>query len=163
MKIESQKVVLIHYTLKDDQGVTLDSSEGQDPMAYIQGIGNLIPGLESQLEGKAKGDKVNAVVAPEDGYGERQENLVQVVSKAGFQSEDEDEKLFEGMQVQVETNNGPAIATVSEIKEEDVTLDLNHPLAGVTLHFDVEVTEVRDATSEELDHGHVHGPGGHQH
>jgi len=112
------------------------------------------------LEGKAIGDKINAVVAPEEGYGTRHDNLVQVVSSQGFQG---DEELTEGMQVQVETNNGVSIALVTKIDGEDVTLDLNHPLAGMTLHFDVEITNVREATSEELDHGHVHGPGGHEH
>ena len=150
----------MHYTLKDDQGIVLDSSEGKTPLAYIQGAGNIIPGLEKQLEGKAIGDKINAVVAPEEGYGTRHDNLVQVVSSQGFQG---DEELTEGMQVQVETNNGVSIALVTKIDGEDVTLDLNHPLAGMTLHFDVEITNVREATSEELDHGHVHGPGGHEH
>lgn len=150
----------MHYTLKDEQGETIDSSQGHEPLAYIQGIGNIIPGLEDALEGKTKGDKLEVTIAPEDGYGERQENMVQKVAKSGFQG---DEELVVGMQVQVETKNGPAIAMVSEIEGEDVTLDLNHPLAGVTLNFDVEVMDVREATDEELDHGHVHGPGGHHH
>ena len=150
----------MHYTLKDEQGETIDSSQGHEPLAYIQGIGNIIPGLEDALEGKTKGDKLEVTIAPEDGYGERQENMVQKEAKSGFQG---DEELVVGMQVQVETKNGPAIAMVSEIEGEDVTLDLNHPLAGVTLNFDVEVMDVREATDEELDHGHVHGPGGHHH
>lgn len=160
MVIAQNRVVTMHYTLKDEQGETIDSSQGHDPLAYIQGIGNLIPGLEDALEGKSKGDKLEVTVAPEDGYGERQNNMVQKVAKSGFQG---DEELVVGMQVQVETQNGPAIAMVTEIEEEDVTLDLNHPLAGVTLNFDVEVMDVREATDDELDHGHVHGPGGHDH
>ena len=112
------------------------------------------------MEGKSQGDKLEVTISPEDGYGERQENMVQKVSKSGFQG---DEELVVGMQVQVETQNGPAIAMVTEIMGEDVTLDMNHPLAGVTLNFDVEVVDVREATDEELDHGHVHGPGGHHH
>jgi len=150
----------MHYTLKSNQGDLLDSSEGKTPLAYIQGGGNIIPGLEKQLEGKKVGDKVSAVVEPAEGYGERHDGLVHVVSKNGFQGEEE---LVEGMQVQVETNNGVSIAQVTKIQGEDVTLDLNHPLAGMTLHFDVEITAVREATKDELEHGHVHGPGGHQH
>lgn len=160
MVIAQNRVVTMHYTLKDEQGETIDSSQGHEPLAYIQGIGNIIPGLEDALEGKTKGDKLEVTIAPEDGYGERQENMVQKVAKSRFQG---DEELVVGMQVQVETKNGPAIAMVSEIEGEDVTLDLNHPLAGVTLNFDVEVMDVREATDEELDHGHVHGPGGHHH
>ena len=150
----------MHYTLKDEKGVTLDTSDGRDPLAYIQGIGNIIPGLEKEMEGKQVGDKLQAVIAPEEAYGVRQENLMQKVPKSGFQG---DEELTLGMQVQVGTQNGTAIATVAAIEGEDVTLDLNHPLADVTLHFDVEVMEIREATKEELDHGHVHGPGGHHH
>lgn len=162
MNVSANKVVHMHYTLKSTQGEVIDSSEGREPLAYIQGIGNIIPGLEKQLEGKAVGDKVAAVVAPEEAYGVKQDALVQVVPKAGFQGE-ADEVLKEGMQVQVQTNQGPQIATVTKIAGDDVTLDMNHPLAGETLHFDVEIVEVREATSDELDHGHVHGPGGHQH
>lgn len=150
----------MHYTLKDDKGLTLDTSDGREPLAYIQGVGNIIPGLEKEMEGKEVGDKLQAVISPEEAYGVRQENLVQKVPKSGFQG---DEELKEGMQVQVSTNNGVAIATVAGIDGEEVTLDLNHPLADVTLHFDVEVMDVRDATKDELEHGHVHGPGGHQH
>ena len=160
MNIAQNRVVVMHYTLKDEKGETIDSSQGHEPLAYIQGIGNIIPGLEDALEGKSQGDKLEVTISPEDGYGERQENMVQKVSKSGFQG---DEELVVGMQVQVETQNGPAIAMVSEIMGEDVTLDMNHPLAGVTLNFDVEVVDVREATDEELDHGHVHGPGGHHH
>lgn len=150
----------MHYTLKNDAGETLDSSAGRDPLAYIQGIGNIIPGLEKELEGKVAGDKVNAVIAPEFGYGERFDDLVRDVPKTGFQG---DEELVAGMQVQVETSNGPAIAVVTNVAEEHVTLDMNHPLAGMTLHFDVEIVSVREADAEELAHGHVHGPGGHHH
>lgn len=160
MKIEDNKVVQMHYHLKDEKGTVLDSSQGKEPLSYIHGAGNIIIGLEKQLSGKAAGDKLNAVVAPAEGYGERDDSLVQVVPKSGFQG---DEELQVGMQVQVGTQEGNAIATVAKIEGEDVTLDVNHPLAGVTLTFDVEVVEVREATQEELDHGHVHGPGGHEH
>ena len=152
----------MHYTLKNDNGDIMDSSEGHDPLAFIQGIGNIIPGLEKHLEGKAKGDKITATVAPEEAYGERTEEQVAKVPLENFQS-DGDEKLEVGMQVQVESNQGVTIALVTEIEGNDVTLDLNHPLAGETLHFDVEIMDVRDATADEISHGHAHGPGGHHH
>lgn len=160
MKIEDNKVVQMHYHLTDEKGAVLDSSQGREPLAYIHGVGNIIVGLEKQLSDKVAGDKVKAVVPPEEGYGERDDSLVQVVPKTGFQGEEE---LTEGMQVQVGTEQGNAIATVAKIEGEDVTLDVNHPLAGVTLTFDVEIVDVRDATQEELEHGHVHGAGGHNH
>ncbi len=162
MNISENKVVLIHYNLKDDKGETLDSSEANGPLAFIQGIGNMIIGLEEALEGKSAGDKFNTTVEPEKAYGIRTEENVHVVPLSGFEA-DGDEKLVPGMQVRVETNDGIMLADVAKIEGEDVTLDLNHPLAGETLHFDVEVVEVRDATKEELDHGHAHGPGGHHH
>ena len=160
MIIETNRVVSMHYTLKDSEGNVLDSSANREPLAYIQGIGNLIPGLEVQLEGKQKGDKVEAVVAPNDAYGELREDLFHVVPKSGFQG---DEELVTGIQVQLDSEHGPMIATVSKIDGDEVTLDLNHPLAGQTLYFDVEIMDVRTAEQDELDHGHVHGPGGHQH
>lgn len=160
MKIEDNKVVQMHYHLTDEKGAVLDSSQGREPLAYIHGVGNIIVGLEKQLSDKVAGDKVKAVVPPEEGYGERDDSLVQVVPKTGFQGEEE---LTEGMQVQVGTEQGNAIATVAKIEGEDVTLDVNHPLAGVTLTFDVEIVDIRDATQEELEHGHVHGAGGHNH
>jgi FKBP-type peptidyl-prolyl cis-trans isomerase SlyD len=160
MQIAKDKVVHIHYTLTDKEGQVLDSSKNADPLAYIHGIGALIPGLESELEGKETGDKLLAEIQPSDAYGEWDENKQHVISKAGFRGTEE---LKAGMRVQVDTGQGHAVAMVTRIDGEEVTLDLNHPLAGMTLHFDVEVMEVRDATESELDHGHVHGPGGHQH
>jgi FKBP-type peptidyl-prolyl cis-trans isomerase SlyD len=163
MKIAQNRVVQMHYTLKDEHGSTIDSSEGQEPLAYIQGIGNVVPGLEDALEGKSKGDKLQVIIEPADGYGDRNDEMVQQVSKSGFQSGEESEELVPGMQVQIETNNGPSIAMVTNIEGDNVTLDLNHPLAGVTLNFDIEVVDVRASTDEEIEHGHVHGPGGHHH
>lgn len=160
MQIANNKVVAMNYTLKDDTGQILDSSEGKPPLAYIQGSGMIIPGLEKEMEGKQVGDKIQAVVAPENAYGLYMPEMIQEVPLNGFQG---DEELQAGMQVQVQTNSGPAIAIVSKIDGETVTLDMNHPLADKTLHFDVEVMEVREPTEEELEHGHVHGPGGHQH
>ena len=162
MEIGNNKVATIHYELKNGEGQVLDSSAGREPLVYIQGIGMLIPGLEAKLSGQKAGDKVNAVIEPKDGYGDYQDANVHVVPKAGFQSEG-DESLQVGMRVQVDTSQGQTIALVTKIEGDDVTLDLNHPLAGQTLHFAVEVVEVREATEEELSHGHVHGPGGHQH
>ena len=160
MTIEKEKVVTMNYTLKNDDGDIMDTSEGREPLAFIQGIGNLIAGLEKELEGKSVGDKVNAVINPEDAYGKRNPEMVQRVSKDNFQGEEEIEI---GMEMHVESNQGEQVAVVVDVDEEGVTLDLNHPLADMTLHFDVEIVSVREATSEELDHGHVHGPGGHNH
>ena len=153
-------MVSINYTLKDSEGKVLDTSDGREPLVYLHGIGALIPGLEKELEGKEKGHDVNAVIPPEEGYGQRREDLLKVVSKDGFQG---DEEMKVGMQVQLQTEQGPAIAVISGIEENDVTLDLNHPLADMTLHFDVNVVDVREASEEEISHGHVHGEGGQQH
>jgi FKBP-type peptidyl-prolyl cis-trans isomerase SlyD len=160
VKIEKNRVVQIHYTLKDDQGEILDSSIDHDPLPYIHGVGALIPGLEKELLGKVAGDKFTTVIAPADGYGVYDEDQVFQVSADGFE---EDDELELGMQVQIDTENGPAVGTVTEIEGEEVTIDLNHPLAGVSLHFEVEVVEVRAATKQELDHGHVHSGGAHHH
>ena len=162
MPISENKVVLIHYTLKDNAGEVLDSSEEKEPLAFIQGIGNIIVGLEDAMVGKAVGDKVNTTVTPDKGYGERSDENIHKVPLSGFEA-DGDEKLVVGMQVRVETNDGINIADVASIDGEEVTLDLNHPLAGEILHFDVEVVDIREATKEELEHGHAHGPGGHHH
>lgn len=156
MQITKHKVAAIHYTLRDNEGNVLDSSEGRDPLYYIQGVGNLIPGMEENLEGKSKGDKLNIKVSPEKGYGELDEALVQKVPKTAFG----DQEVKPGMRFH--TDQGQVV-TVTEVATETVTVDANHPLAGVELNFAVEVMEVRNATQEEISHGHVHGPGGHQH
>lgn len=161
MLIGSEKVVLIHYTLTDDSGQVLDSSSGRDPLAYLHGKGNIIPGLEKALEGKQAGDKLNVAVQPAEGYGERDERLVQDVPREAFENVDE---VNPGMQFQAQNEQGQArIVTVTKVADELITIDANHPLAGAHLNFDVEVTEVREPTAEELEHGHVHGPGGHNH
>jgi FKBP-type peptidyl-prolyl cis-trans isomerase SlyD len=160
VKIENNRVAQIHYTLKDDQGEILDSSVGQNPLPYIHGVGALIPGLEKELAGKKAGDKFTAVIAPADGYGDYDKEQVFQVPADGFDGDDE---LELGMQVQLDSENGPMTATITAIEGEEVTLDLNHPLAGVSLYFDVEVIEVREATKQELEHGHVHTPGHHHH
>ena len=160
MKIAKDSVVTMNYTLKNDAGEVMDTSAGRDPLVYLHGVGALIPGLENELEGKMSNDKVSAVIAPEDAYGARSEDLLRVVSKDGFQGEEE---LLEGMRVQLDTEHGPMVAVVSAITGDEVTLDMNHPLADMTLYFDVEVVDVRPATADELAHGHVHGDGGHHH
>lgn len=159
MQIAKNTVVSIHYTLRDDQGNVLDSSEGKDPLYYIQGIGNLIPGMEEGLEGKLKGDKLDIKVAPEKGYGVRNNDLIQKVPRTAFG----DQEVRPGMQFQAQTSNGAQVVTVTEVGLDSVTVDGNHPLAGVGLNFAVEVMDVRQATEDELAHGHVHGPGGHHH
>lgn len=160
MKIAHEKVVSIHYTLTDNAGTVLDSSSGGHPLAYLHGFGNIIPGLENALEGKATGDKLSVTVEPGQGYGERDEGLVQAVPRTAFKGVKE---LAPGMQFQAQGPQGTRLVVVTQVTEDLVTVDANHPLAGQTLHFEVEVSEVRDATGEELEHGHVHGPGGHHH
>jgi FKBP-type peptidyl-prolyl cis-trans isomerase SlyD len=160
MQISANMVVSIDYTLTDDQGTVIDSSEGRDPLAYIQGIGNIIPGLERALEGKAKGDSLKVSIAPKDGYGERSDELTQKVPKEMFEGDNEIEV---GMQFQTMSEMGPQIVTVVAVDNEHVTVDANHPLAGENLNFDVTVVDIREASSEELEHGHVHGPEGHAH
>ncbi len=160
MQIGSNKVVTIDYTLTDNEGTVIDTSKGEEPMSYIQGIGNLIPGLESALEGKSAGDTLQVSVAPEEGYGLRDEALMQVMPMEAFEGVGEVEV---GMQFRARTAEWTQILTVVEVDGDNVTVDGNHPLAGLTLNFDVAVRDVRDATGEELSHGHAHGPEGHGH
>jgi len=161
MKIASNKVATLHYTLKDDKGALIESSVGNEPLTYIHGIGNLIPGLETKLEGKTVGDKLSVVVKAEDAYGERDEELIEEVERTEF---DDGEELEVGKEFQYDDEDGN-IFHVRVVKMDDkmVTIDGNHPLAGQTLAFEVEVLGVRDASKEELEHGHVHGAGGHHH
>ncbi|GAA4652214.1 peptidylprolyl isomerase [Kistimonas scapharcae] len=156
MTISDQKAVLIHYTLKNDQGEVLDSSAGHPPLAYLHGAGNIIEGLENALVGKQAGDKLQVTVEPAEAYGEYDENLVQEVPMESFAGI---ETIEPGMQFHAEGPFGPQIVTVTAVTEESVVVDANAPLAGETLHFDVEVVEVRDATKDELEHGHIHGEG----
>ena len=160
MQIAADRVVLIHYTLKDDDGVVIDSSAGAEPLAYIQGHGNLVAGLEKALEGKQDGDTVAVSVTPAEGYGKRDAALIQRVPKRSMQGSGEIKK---GMQFQARTDDGVRVFTVTAVVGDMVTLDGNHPLADKTLNFDVEIVSVREATAEELEHGHVHGAGGHHH
>ncbi len=160
MQIAKHKVISIDYTLTDAQGTELDSSKGRGPFAYIHGIGNIIPGLEAALEGKAQGDQLSAVIPPENAYGVRDEGLVQHIARSQFDTEGD---IQIGMQFHAMGESGPRVVTVVSVDADNVTIDGNHPLAGITLHFDVTVKEIRDATSEELSHGHVHGADEHHH
>jgi len=160
MQIAKHKAVSINYTLTNDAGTVVDTSEGREPLAFIQGIGNIIPGLEKALDGKAAGDQLNVIIAPEDGYGLRNDSLVQTVKREVF---GEDMELEVGMCFRTSGGNGPEVISITQIEGDQVTVDGNHPLAGEALTFDVEVVEVRDASEEEIGHGHVHGPGGHEH
>lgn len=156
MKISKNSVVSFHYTLTNDEGDVLDSSKGHDAFTYLQGSQMIVPGLENELQGKGKGDKFVAVVEPADGYGDFDDSLLQRVPMDRFGGQ----QVEVGMQFQAGEHS---IVTVAEVTDTDVLVNGNHPLAGVRLHFDVEVTDVREATPDEISHGHVHGPGGHHH
>ncbi len=160
MIISKDKVVTIDYSLTDEEGELIDSSVGEEPLIYLHGHHGIIPGLEQALAGHRTGDKVEVSIPPEEGYGDWDEDLVEVVAREDF---DDPEELEIGTQFETETDEGTRLATVIDIEGEDVTVDLNHPLAGMTLNFDVTVLDVRDATAEELAHGHVHGEHGHEH
>ena len=161
MQVSEQKVVTMNYEVADDQGQLIDRSEEGGPLAYIHGNGQLIPGLETALEGRGKGDKVAVDVPPEQGYGERDEEGVQTVARNQF---DDSVEIEVGMQFEAQDDDeGHQIVTVTAVDGENITLDTNHPLAGKNLRFEVEILDVRDASAEELSHGHVHGPGGHDH
>ncbi|MGF1768994.1 peptidylprolyl isomerase [Enterovibrio makurazakiensis] len=151
--IEDNKVVKIDYTVKDESGQVIDSSEGKEPLAYLHGTGNIIPGLENALTGKAEGDEFSAVVQPDDAYGPRNEAMIQTVEKSVFQGVEEIEV---GMVFNAQGPQGDIQVTIADIDGDQVTIDGNHPLAGLVLHFEGVVREVRDATQEEIEHGHVH-------
>ena len=159
MKIENGKVGLIEYTLTNAEGETMDASNG-NPLAYLQGHGNLIPGLEKALEGKEINAKFTTTVPAAEAYGERMDALVQTVSKEMFQGVEE---LEVGMRFEAQSEQGMHSVEITSIEGDQVTVDGNHPLAGLDLTFEVEVVGVRDATEEEVEHGHAHGEGGHQH
>ena len=159
MKISKNTVVEIMYTLKNDQGEVVDTNIGHEPMVYLHGHQQIVPGLEEALEGKEKGNKVSATVSPEKGYGQRRDDMVQVVDSQMFGGQD----VQPGMQFHAESNGHPILITVAKVEGDQITIDGNHPLAGENLHFVVEVGNLREASAEEIDHGHVHGPGGHHH
>ncbi|MCU4675928.1 peptidylprolyl isomerase [Catenovulum sp. 2E275] len=162
MKIAANTVVSMHYQVKNNENEVLDSSEGKNPLVFIHGLGFLIPGLEKELLEKTAGDTFSCTIEPVNAYGERHEGLVQRLPIEVF---DNIEEIHEGMQLRADTDQGEQSIFITKIEDEFVTVDGNHPLAGIELTFDVEVVEVREATPEELAHGHVHSPGGcgHQH
>jgi FKBP-type peptidyl-prolyl cis-trans isomerase SlyD len=152
--IGEKSVVSMHYKLADDDGNVLDSSEGSEPMAYLHGAGNIIPGLENALTGKVEGDSLDVRVEPADGYGEVMQELIQTVDKEAFQGV---ENVEVGMSFEAQAQNGSVHrVVVKEVEGDSVTIDANHPLAGLVLHFNIDVVGVRDATEEELAHGHAH-------
>ena len=161
MQISHNKVVRFDYTLTDDSANVLDSSEGSEPLTYLHGSGHIIPGLESALEGKCTGESLNVHIEATEAYGERDDGLVQRVPREMFE---DSESIQVGMQFQSGDPEGNThVVTVVSTDADSVTVDGNHPLAGVPLNFAVTIVDIRDASSEELAHGHVHGPGGHQH
>jgi FKBP-type peptidyl-prolyl cis-trans isomerase SlyD len=159
--VEDGMVVAMHYTLTGEDGVVIDSSSGGQPLYYLHGARNIVAGLERQLTGKHVGDKVNAVVPPEEGYGLRQGPGAQAVPRTNFPPE---AKIQTGMVFHADDGQGNAFPVwVTDANDTEVFIDANHPLAGATLNFAVEIVEIRAASEEEKGHGHVHGPGGHQH
>lgn len=161
LKVADNVVVSLDYTLRLDDGTEIDTSRGQEPLVYLQGHGQIIPGLEKELYGLVVGDAKKVAVAPAEGYGDVDPEAQQLVDHDIFP---DDLELKSGMRLRMATPEGhPLEAEVVEIKEDGVLLDFNHPLAGETLHFDVSVASLRAATDEELQHGHAHGAHGHSH
>ena len=152
MEIAERRVAAFHYTLTNDAGDVIDKSPADAPLAYLHGAGNIVPGLEKALAGKKAGDSLTANVAPEEGYGPRHEGLIQSVPRSAFDGVD---SVQPGMQFEARTQQGPLLVTVTKVEPEQVIVDGNHPLAGQHLNFAVEVAEVREATEEELNNGHV--------
>jgi len=159
MEISAGKVVTIEYTLKDDEGKVLDTSAGRKPLVYLQGAGNIIPGLERALSGKTAGDSLEVTVAPADAYGTRDERRVRKLPLRKLA----DKHPTPGQRTRAQLDDGVAFVLVVAVSGDYATIDANHPLADKTLHFAVQVASVREATGEELQHGHVHGAGGHHH
>ena len=154
------KVVSFHYTLKDTKGTVLESSHGDEPLSYLEGVGQIIPGLESAILGLNKGDKKAVHVKAAEAYGERELELIVQVPREQIPKQD----VKVGDQFQADSGNGHTqVVVVTAVNDQQITVDGNHPLAGQDLHFDVEVLEVREATAEEVEHGHAHGPDGHHH
>lgn len=160
MSIEQNKVVSFHYTLSNADGDTIESSQGRDPMVYLHGAGNIIPGLEKEMAGKEAGDTFNVTVQPAEAYGERSQSKLQRVPAKAFPNGN---KVRPGQVVRLQTKQGPIQAIVVKVGRFNIDIDANHPMAGQVLTFDVEILDVRDATAEEIAHRHVHGPGGVNH
>ncbi len=154
MQIANDLAVSIHYTLTNNEGNQLDSSKGEDPLVYLHGANNIVPGLEEALAGKSAGDNFEVSIEPEKGYGLYHEEMQQVVDKSMFQGVD---ALEVGMMFHADVSHGPGVVTITKIEGDEITIDGNHPLAGETLNFAIEVMDVREATADELEHGHIHG------
>ena len=160
MKISHQKVVGIEYTLKDNAGGIVDSNAGGDPLYFIQGMGTIVPGLEIALNDRALGESFEVEVKAVDGYGEYDPERKRAIPRASVpQLKD----VQPGAMLQASGPEGTSVVTVAEVTETEIVIDGNHPMAGKDLFFSISVKEIRDATAEELAHGHVHGPGGHHH
>ncbi len=160
MQIESNSVVTLHYTLKDNDGRIIDHSN-DGSFLYLHGAMNIVPGLEKALAGKSTGDELTVKVSPEEGYGAKEESRIQEVAKDMF---DNAEEIKVGVQFHAQSPDGAAVVvSVTEVKDDTVVIDGNHALAGVELNFDVKIIDVREASAEEIEHGHVHGPDGHKH
>lgn len=160
MNVDKNKVVTFHYTLKDVSGEEMESSREAEPMTYLHGGNNIIIGLEKAMQGHEAGDTFEVTVGPEEAYGIRQEANIQRIPLKKLKGVG---KIMPGQVLNLQTKDGPVQVTVVKMGRFNVDVDANHPLAGETLTFDIEVTEVRDASPEEIEHGHVHGPGGHEH
>ena len=159
MKIAKDSVVRFHYSVSEPGQESLESSKDREPLAILIGHGNIIPGLEAALQDREAGESFGVDVAASEAYGERRDGLTQRVPKKHFGAQ----KLEPGQQVVLQTNFGPRAVTIQKVGMSVVDVDLNHPMAGKDLHFEVEIVEVREASAEEVAHGHVHGDGGHQH
>ena len=160
LKIEGRKVVSFHYTLTGETGEQLESSHEGEPLSYLHGAGNIIAGLENAMSGKQVGDRFEVTLPPAEAYGERSEDRLQRIPAKHFKNVS---AIKPGQMLVLETRQGPVQVRVVKIGRFNIDVDANHPLAGRTLTFEVEVTDVRDATEEEISHGHVHGPGGVDH
>jgi FKBP-type peptidyl-prolyl cis-trans isomerase SlyD len=160
MTIHQNSVVTFHYTLSGEDGQTLETTREREPMLYLHGAGNIIPGLEKAMDGRSAGDSFSVTVAPEEAYGPRAPSKVQRVPAKHFP---QPKKLKPGQVVRLNTRRGPMQAVVLKVGRFNIDIDVNHPLAGRTLTFDVEIVDVRDATPDEIAHRHAHGPGGAQH
>ena len=162
--VAKNMVASVHYTgTMPDSGEVFDSSEGRDPLTFIVGHGQMIPGFEEEIQGAKIGDKRTFTLTPDKAYGERQEEAMMKIPRNEFSALEEEAKLEVGMTLVAQMQHGPAPFTVTELTDEEVTADFNHKLAGESLTFAVEIIELRDADAEELSHGHVHGPNGHHH
>ena len=156
--VSEGKVVVFHYTLTTDDGEQVETSKGKDPLPYLHGASNIVPGLEKEMEGKSAGDTFKATVVPAEGYGERQGPGPQSVDRSEFPDNVE---LYEGMAFTAQAEGGQEVPLwIDRIEGDQIFVDRNHPLAGETLNFEVEIVSVRDATDEEIAHGHAHGPTG---